>query len=238
MSALRVGRTDLGAGTAALDDDALTITIRAGGTSGERALRLRLAQLDAASLVDGELSLALHDGTRVAIAASAAGELLDEILARCRALPELTRTLRAFGSRRGQRGVRESGAGEQARFFAALMESRRNASEPGAPAHVIRAFDADTLTRALTATLHHFATARHGDNGPARRALEAELVDLSEPLFIALQALGASATEASKSVEDLALWRAWSTQLRTVFETADRVWLTLDAALDGAISLS
>lgn len=241
VSTLRVGRTDVGAGTAVLDDDLLTIAIGGAGAPGasgaERTLRVRLAQIDAASLAGDDLSLALHDGTRITLVSPGAGELLDQIVGRCRALPELTRTLRAFGSRRGQHGMRDGGADEQARFFAALMESRRSASEDGAPAQVIEAFDADTLGRALTATLHHFAVVRHGENGPARRALEAELVDLSEPLSLALQSLGAAAADALQSVDDLRRWRIWSMQLRATFETADRVWVALDAVLDSATSL-
>jgi hypothetical protein len=32
--------------------------------------------------------------------------------------------------------------------------------------------------------------------------------------------------------EDLRRWRRWAAGLRSTFETADRVWLSLDAALD------
>jgi hypothetical protein len=38
--------------------------------------------------------------------------------------------------------------------------------------------------------------------------------------------------------DDLRLWRAWSAQLSATFETADRVWLALDAALDGLGGIS
>jgi len=34
----------------------------------------------------------------------------------------------------------------------------------------------------------------------------------------------------------LRLWRAWSLQLRATFETADRVWIALDAVLAGVPS--
>ena len=65
-----------------------------------------------------------------------------------------------------------------------------------------------------------------------RRALEAELSDLAEPLMDALQALGDAGVSAGASLDDLRLWRMWAMQLRTAFEVADRVWPQLDVALD------
>ena len=48
VSATRIGRTDLGHGSAIVDDDALTIVIR--GPSGDRPIRVPLAMLDGAVL--------------------------------------------------------------------------------------------------------------------------------------------------------------------------------------------
>ena len=50
-----------------------------------------------------------------------------------------------------------------------------------------------------------------------------ELIDLSEPLRAALDALRNAAREAAASPDDLRLWRMWARQLATTFETADRV---------------
>ena len=33
-------------------------------------------------------------------------------------------------------------------------------------------------------------------------------------------------------VDDLTRWRAWAAQLTSTFETADRVWLSIDQTLD------
>ena len=70
--------------------------------------------------------------------------------------------------------------------------------------------------------------------GPAQRALEAELVDATEPLFEALRSLSASATAAIGDIDDMRLWRTWSRQLSDTFETADRVWVMIDEVLDSA----
>jgi hypothetical protein len=232
ITSLRVGRTDLGGASAVIDDESLILTVRVEGN--ERGLRLRFANVDTVHAGGEEIDLVIRDGTHVTI--TAAEDVRAEIAGRCRSVPELTRTLRAFGSTRGRRvapGGRTTDAGEQQRFFAPFLDARRAAG--GAVGNgAIEAFARASLADALTATLRQFATDRQPEPGPARRALEAELVDASEPLFDALAALRESAEAALASVDDLRLWRAWSAQLRTTFETADRVWIALDEALDNA----
>jgi len=230
LTETRVGKTELGAATAAIDDDALTIVPKA--AADDAPVRVRLANIDGVSSGDGQLNIALRDGTRLTLHCEAHLELHDDLLLRCRALPELTRTLRGFGSRRGSRGVRDSAHRDQQRFFAPLLDARRKAWGTREPASTIAAFDATSLASAFDAILDSFATERHGDNAPARRALTAELIDLSEPLRQALDTLRESAAEATAATDDLRRWRDWAMQLRATFETADRVWLALDGALD------
>ncbi|HTE45780.1 MAG TPA: hypothetical protein VK636_11085 [Gemmatimonadaceae bacterium] len=230
--AVRIGRTELGQGAVTIDDDALTIVVRDG--AGERPIRLRLVAIDSAILADGELTVAVRDGSRITLESPSAPELHDIILAHCRALPELTRALRSFGSRRGSRAIRASGPSEQQRFFAPLLDARRQAVAVSTPSGVLDAFEATPLASAMERAILAFAAERAGPEGPARRALEAELVDLSEPLEIAFARLRAAAERASALPDDLPAWRSWSNELRATFEVADRVWLTLDTALDGA----
>jgi hypothetical protein len=232
LTAVRVGKTDLGAATAAIDDEALTIVAQASGD--DTPLRVRLTNIDGVSSTGGQLRIALRDGTRLMLECDAHLELHDDILVRCRVLPELTRTLRGFGSRRGSHGVRDSAHRDQQRFFAPLLDARRKAWGTREPASTIAAFDASSLAASFDAILESFATERHGSNAPARRALTAELVEQSEPLRAALDALRAAAGDASVAADDLRLWRVWALRLRATFETADRVWLTLDAALDSS----
>ena len=227
----RVGRTDLGPGTAVVDENAIIVVIRL--ASDERPVCVPLAGIDEIAIDIHELTLLLHDGARVALVMDSAKEFRDEIEARCRAIPELTRALRAFGSRRGQRRWRPGGAAEQQQFFAPLLNGRREALASASTSPTI-AFDSETITRAVEATLQSFAVARYGGNAPARRALEAELVDLAEPLRVALEALHLAAATIHSAPNDLRLWRLWSSRLRATFEAADRVWLSLDAALDAA----
>ena len=48
-----------------------------------------------------------------------------ELLAACRALPEVTRALRALGSRRGAGGTRRNPGDREGRFFAPFISARR-----------------------------------------------------------------------------------------------------------------
>ena len=215
-----------------VDSDALTVV----GTDGEdRRVRVPLSMIDAIEVGDGELALALHDGSTVRLAMASASQFADHLFAHCCTLPELTRTLRAFGSRRGQRASRLAGAAEQQRFFAPLVDARRQAVRAGTPFDAIELFDPRAIDTAIGAVLTRFATERYGENAPARRALEAELTDLAEPLHEALEALGEAAVIARQADGDLRLWRTWCSALKVTFEVADRVWLALDAALDAAM---
>jgi hypothetical protein len=232
VRAARVGRADLGEGTATVDDDVLTIIALAGGA--ERMLRIPLSAIDALAMDGDDLVVSVRDGRQVAIASAEVGRLRADVVARCFALPELTRTLRTFGSRRGQRGRRPNAAADQQRFFAPLVDARRAASKSSSPAETIAAFESAALTKSVDDALHRFAVERFGQNAPARRALEAELVDSSEPLHAALRLLAERAAEAKERAEEIRAWRAWSLSLRDVFEAADRVWVALDVALDDA----
>jgi hypothetical protein len=227
LDAVRVGRTDLGAGVATIEDDAMIIAL----AQSERPLRLRFEALDSVHRGGSDLELTLRDGTRVIVACADTAKLYDDVLGHGRTVPELTRTLRAFGSRRGRRGARDNGHREQQRFFAPLIDARRGALglTPGA---AVARFNGAALLAAFDETLRQFAADRYAEAGPARRALQAELEDVAEPMFDALRALAAAGERAATDDDDLRAWRAWSQQLRATFETADRVWLALDAALD------
>jgi hypothetical protein len=225
----RVGITELGDSIVVVDEHSVNVSIPE--TGNEQPLRVPLSTIEAVSSTDEEIELRLRDGTKITFVARSTPPLREAILVRCLAVPELTSALRAFGSRRGHRSVRAAAAKDQQRFFAPLLDARRQAVTAKSPSAAMEAFDAGALTTAFDAALRELAAQRYGDNAPARRALEAELVDLSEPLHAALDRLRESAASASSS-EDLKLWRAWTRQLRATFEAADRVWISMDAALD------
>jgi hypothetical protein len=231
VKATRIGDAELRGGTIVLEDDALIIVLPV--NAEERPVRVPFAAIDRIGVEKDNVVVALLDGTRIdVVAESTPGELCDHLLARCCALPEVTRALRAFGSRRRQRDRRGGGAAEQQRFFAPLVEARRNAAKATVPHEVVAAFDAAAMTKAFDETLSGFAATRFGDYAPARRALEAELVDLTEPLHEALRTLEEAGAAARGAPRDLHAYRQWYVRLRDTFEAADRAWLALDAALD------
>ena len=159
-------------------------------------------------------------------------------------LPELTLSLRRFGS-----GRRSSGSGRaedlttaatreaQERFFSPLLAARRAAAAAPGRAAVVVAFDGRRLTALLDAAVRGFASDRLGADPPARRAFEAELAEIVEPFRVALQRLRAiaeeSGAERSGNVAD-DRWRSWVEQLRATFRIADAVWQPLGDALEHA----
>ena len=225
----RVGLTELGDSIVVVDDHAVVVSIPE--TGNEQPLRIPLSTIQSVSSTEEEIELLLRDGTKVFFIANTPPPLRDEILLRCRAIPELTAALRAFGSRRGHKSVRIHAATDQQRFFAPLLDARRQAVAAKTPGAAMAAFDATALTTAFDTALRELAAQRYGENAPARRALEAELIDLAEPLHGALDRLKDAAKKAAAS-EDLRVWRAWTRQLHATFEAADRVWISMDAALD------
>ena len=232
VSAVRIGRTNLGEGRVVLDDESISVLVRS--TSDERPVRVGFDSVDSVAVAGNELVLSLRDGTRVTFVSAGAEQFGAEVLNQCRALPELTRALRAFGSRRGTRSRRESAPAEQRTFFAPLIDARRLAASAHIPSAAVAAFEAKALCEAFTNALRQFAIARHAEEGPARRALEAELDEIAEPLMLALAALDEAGAGARTTADDLACWRTWAGQLRATFEVADRVWISLDAVLDSA----
>jgi hypothetical protein len=236
VTAVRVGRKNLGGGRVVLDEDSINVLVRS--ATEEPPVRVGFESVDSVAVDGEELVLALRDGSRIVFASSGAAYFASAVLTRCRALPELTRTLRAFGSRRHGKSRRDSSPAEQQRFFAPLLEARRVARTAAVPADVIAAFDGVALSKSVHSTLREFAGERHSEQGPSRRALEAELEEIAEPLVAAMTSLAQAATDAKSSIDDLRLWRVWTAQVRTMFEVADRVWASLDAALDASSARS
>lgn len=230
VTAIRIGRTNLGEGSVVLDDDAFNLVVRA--SADDHAVRVQLDAVESVVAGSQEVQIGLRDGTRVTLVSAGAPRIASDILARCHILPELTSALRTLGSRRSMRGRRATAPAEQRRFFAPLLDARRLAGAGNAPAATIAAFDCGALCQAIAAALGEFVSERHAEEGPARRALEAELEEIAEPLMLAIQALADSGLSARDAVDDLKLWRGWAGQLRSTFEVADRVWIALDAALD------
>ena len=143
-------------------------------------------------------------------------------------LPELTRALRALGS------ARRSGGSMQSQFFFPLVDARRRAAEARSASACLGAFDATQLARYLDQTIARIVSGWPDERPSVRRALHAELVERVRPYASALALLKdrATAALAADEPQQLATWRAWTTQLALTFDAADRSWMSLRSVVD------
>lgn len=218
VSGLLRGQDLAGDAQVTLDDDALRLD-RAGG-----AVRLPFERLDGARYAVGTLELFMARGDVIALGGTPALAALAADLDRhAMAVPEVTRSLRGLGSTRASPGA------EHDRYFGPLLAARREAEAASTPDRARASFDAVPLRAALLQRLREMAGVRHPSNPPERRALEAELFEVAEPLVAALGALqqAQESLAASDDAERFARWRAWAATLRTAFESADEVWLSV-----------
>lgn len=218
VSGLLRGQDLAGEAQATVDDEALRLD-RSGG-----AVRLPFDRLDGARYAVGTLELFLARGDIIALggppALAALAAALDR---RGMAVPELTRSLRGLGSAKASPGE------EHDRYFGPLLTARREAEAASSPDRARAAFEAVPLRAAMLQRLKEMAAERHPSEPPERRALEAELFEVAEPLVAALGVLerAQDALAASDDAERYARWRAWASALKAAFESADEAWLSL-----------
>ncbi len=129
-------------------------------------------------------------------------------------LPELARSLRAFGVPRDAAGEAAHGA-----IFAPLLDARARAGQGDVDA-ALDALRGATLAARIGARVVEAASAAESDL-PHARARGARAAELLEPLRAELATLDALAPQARGSGADAPAWRAWVAQLRRVFASAD-----------------
>jgi hypothetical protein len=230
LTAVTISGSQVGAGTALVDEDVLRILLL-DSRSGEKTLQLRYDTIIGVAMGDGSVVIICRDGKVIAVTTNEASAFRLRVLAACRALPEVTRALRALGSRRGARGTRRNPSDKESRFFAPLITARRASMETRDAGGVIAAFGAKRLASELAATILDFA-AELGSGHPARRrALEAELSDAADQLSAALNDLERLAALAVSDVDDLGRWREWAASVQSVFEAADRAWMSIETVV-------
>lgn len=136
-------------------------------------------------------------------------------------------SLRSLGSRRGPPNESGSLAEEQDRFFAPLLDARRTAAQATSRQQIVAAFDARQLSALIEAAVRELAAARFATHAAALRALEAELLEIVEPLRDALTVLAGVAETIPFGTSAPAAdgqWTLWLAQLRVVFRVADASW--------------
>lgn len=222
-----LGGKRLGPGTALIDEDVLRVLLL-DAPDGEKALQVRYDTILGVAMSDGSVVVSCRDGRGFVVATSDAATFRQGVLAACRALPEVTRALRALGSRRGIGGMRRNPTDKEGRFFAPFIAARRASMDARDAASVIAAFDSGQLAQALVATIVMFSTELGAGHPPRVRAIEAELSDGVEPLVDSLERLRQLAERAAADVDDLGRWRAWASAVQNLFEAADKAWVAID----------
>ena len=217
-----------GVASVAVDADGVVVTPLDAAMQAAASVRIPFDGVDGVSHATdaaGTLTIHLSGGEQLTGAGDPrVAQVADAILVRGRTMPELARAIRALGARRG-------GAAQDA-FFQPLLEARRHAVAGGLAA--LDAFDPAALRLAFEHRLVSLAAERAAERPPARRALEARLLDAAEPLFAALVPLAGAAdrVRTAPPAEALRHWRGWVQALRAVFDRADAAWAELQAALE------
>jgi hypothetical protein len=207
-----------GDGTLQVLDDG----IRIDAPTGE--ITVAAIGLDGVTYRDSRLTLFLRHGDVIdATGTPRLAAMARQIVSQVCTVPELTRPLRALGSRRGEPGS------DHDRFFGPLLAARRKGERANDPRPRLRAFDATAIEKSLDQTIEELARVRYPKRAPERRALEAELLEIAIPLRTALDTLRETSRraldESASGESAFVRWRSWCTAVETVFERADRCWL-------------
>lgn len=192
-----------------------------------REYTTRIDRIDGVEWESGVMTLHVGRDTVELSGHAALQSLGAGIMATALALPELTRTMRGMGSRRGRPGA------EHDRFFAGLLAARKSAEGFAEPESRLAAFDARRLMQSINMLLSELAAERFPESAPDRRALEAELLEYAERLQLAIETLGSAADDVrnGNNAARLARWRDWTRAAQRVFEEADRCWIAVLPAL-------
>lgn len=223
-----LGGVLLGPGTALVDEDVLRILLL-DPPSSEKALQFSYDAIVGVAMGAGSIIVSLRDTRGLVATTNEPSALRARLLGACRSLPEVTRALRALGSRRRVGGTRRHPSDKEARFFGPLIAARRASMDARDAAGVIAAFEPRKLATQLSSVIVEFAAEQGAGHPARRRALEAELGDAVEGLSVALTGLDELAARGSSDVDDLARWRSWAAGVQHVFEIADRSWIVIEA---------
>ena len=198
--------------------------------AGRSRMLLEFRSLEGCVILRDELEIHLEGGDVVCLAVADPASVEHELEHRALALPEFTRSLRTFGSRRAAGGVHRP---EHDGFFAPLLAARGEAERASTADARRAALDSRSLRLALERRLRDFAAERYPANPPERRALEAELSECAAPLLARFSALDAAQDRLSNCapVERFLRWREWSHALAALFECADVCWPELSTTL-------
>ena len=205
----------IGPGVIRLTSEELVLGANVGG-----ALRTRYEDLQGGGWRTGMLTIHGQEGKAVIESARGLDHAWVQLIERTCPLPELARTHRLLGSRRG------GSADAQAKLLAPLLQARKRVEEARDLEARIEALPARALRERVSNALENIARDVYPASHPDRRGLEAELGEALMPFFAGLDALESaaqhfrSAPEASRFVA----WRGWVVAVSNAFTLADSGW--------------
>jgi hypothetical protein len=210
------GREINAAAVAELHADALILA-----QPGAKLWRLPWSAVDGLAHSATQLTLYLADGDVLELSGDDAVRALALRLTdyAC-TIPELTRGLRALGSRRGTPGAAHDA------WFAPLLDVRRAVNGVSDARRQLALVDAGAMAARMQRAMGELAALRAPNDAARQRAIEAAIEEESQGMFEALDRLALTGEALRGSAPDTLLldWRRWIGALQEVFVAADEAW--------------
>ena len=216
----------VGPGALRLTSDALELHERAGGS-----VRVPYEELAGGAWRTGLLTI--HGGLGRILVESNRGleSAWVQLVERVCPLPELARSHRLLGSRRG------GSVQAQGRILAPLIQARRRIEIESDLDARVAAMEARALRERITASLRAIARDTYPASHPDQRGLEAELEEALAPLFAGLDAMESAAARFRSAPESIRFiaWREWVSTVSNAFALADSGWASAARLLPESI---
>ena len=204
-----------GAGQLRLTSDAMVIEPVIG-----EPWHIRYADLRGGGWRSGAIIIYGDEGSATFEGKSGLDQAWASLVGRSCPLPELTRTHRLLGSRRG--GSIE----QQVKFLGPLLQARTRLEEVLGLDTRVAALDAKAMRERMNAAIQAIARDVYPSSDPDRRAMEAELEEAMSALFAGLDAMQSAAQVFRNAPEAIrfSAWRDWVSTVTRVFTLADNDW--------------
>ena len=185
-----------------------------------RYLAVPYAELHGGSWRTGEITLFGLPGNMVLASDRGLEHAWATMVERSCPLPELARSHRLLGSRRG------GAVDRQAKFLAPLLQARRRLEEEADLDARVATLDAKALRERIDAALRTLASEAFPSSNPDRRGLEAELEEAMASLFSGMDSMERAAKHFRSAPDQtrFTAWRDWVTAVTRVYALADTSW--------------
>jgi hypothetical protein len=210
------GREINAVAVAELHADALIIA-----EPGAKLRRVAWDAIDGLAYSATQLSLYLADGDVLELSGDESVRTLAlQLTDHACTMPELTRGLRALGSRRGTPGAAHDA------WFAPLLAVRRAVNGVSDARRQLALVDAGALSANMLRAMTELAALTAPGDKSRQRAIEAAMEEESHGMFEALNRLGLTGEALRGTAADTLLldWRRWAGALQEVFVAADEAW--------------